>query len=200
MALVEKASTVTACELQRTLKGRVTLYNLGQTSYEKKISIPKKSSRRSSRTRSRQPTPCQRDRRVNFSFLAGLWKGLSGAQRSAWGALALLTPFVNECGTIYFLSPYRMFVKVNGVLLNFGAGFMVYDPPANYAPPTSMLAYTLSYTKQDYFEVPVLMANFTVSAALGISFLVVVPRALTRAPVEIPAVHLFSSISSSDTL
>lgn len=91
-----------------------------------------------------------------------------------------------------------MFVKVNGVLLSFGYAALLIDPPADYLPPVSMLAYTLSLETQDYFTPPVLMCNFIAQTDLGLSISSIQPRAFTRALAAVPSILLFSAITNDD--
>lgn len=96
--------------------------------------------------------------------MSDLWGTLSTPQKDAWNTLALATPFLNTCGETYFLSAYRIYTKVNGVLLNFGSENMLLTAPTSYGPPASTAAYSLSLVTQNYYTDPVRMLNFTAPA------------------------------------
>ncbi len=142
------------------------------------------------------PSPCQLLRRTSFRFLTSLWNSLSTAQKDSWDTLASSTPFVNDCGEVYFISPFNMFSKVNGVLLSFGVSFLLSTAPVAYTPPASMLAYTTSYVDIPQSAYRPLVFDFTVEADRGFQILSYRKPAVPQ-PLKDSYFRLLSSQTSS---
>lgn len=117
----------------------------------------------------RTSTSCQRERRIQFAAVPALWRTLSPGQKQAWSDFAAITPLENLCGDTFFESNYRFFVRINGILVNFGNGFMLSDPPANYTAPAIDIPVDTRYTAFCFYPRPLLVAEFDIPAGQGLT-------------------------------
>lgn len=146
------------------------------------------------------PTPSQAIRRTTFKSLIDLWVGFSSSEKNAWADFAALQPLLNSCGETFFESGYQWFAKINGVLINFGVDKMLSAPPADYDPPGSSIALSLSYSTFCFFPVPVLTGSFTPVAGLGLEVFGFVGRASSAEVFALKSNMLFASVTEDDPI
>jgi len=84
---------------------------------------------------------------------------MSVAEKNAWRDKALVTGFLNRCGQTIYLSAWRLFCRVNGVLASFGPTYLLNTPPDNFDPPPEDVAFELFYAMRPWFSSPQLIAT-----------------------------------------
>lgn len=102
--------------------------------------------------------------RSRFSYLQGLWKTLTDAQRTAWQAATINFPRVNSLGITYYLTGINLFCYCNMGQLYIGQP-VILDPPAPWSfEEYSYGVQSISVGSMD-FEY-----NFIFTASLGLAF------------------------------
>lgn len=84
-------------------------------------------------------TGIQSSARAAFASIAAAWRGLTGAQRSAWNGATNDFPYQNKLGDTKTLSGFSLHQKLNRNLQLVGAAALtVPNSPVNTAAPTDM--------------------------------------------------------------
>lgn len=129
-----------------------------------------------------------------------LWDSLSTGSKDAWKTLALNTPFKNIDHETYFLSAYRMFTKVNGILINFGESYLLSNPPASYAAPAAQTGYTLSLSDEDYSDNRVKVLSFDETINIGVCVMTVAGTKSGKIKTNFDANIAVAAINDKDTI
>lgn len=82
--------------------------------------------------------------RSSLATLSSNWRGLTEAQRTAWGILGTGITRTDSLGQTYTLTGLQAYCSVNRNLTTYGSAF-VSDAPA-YTPPAALLTVTLTAT------------------------------------------------------
>lgn len=82
--------------------------------------------------------------RANLGATSSAWRGLTDAQRAAWGAFGANITRTDTLGESYTLTGQQAFILINRNLFTIGNAAIT-DAPA-YAPPAALLTATVTAT------------------------------------------------------